>query len=57
VKLLLQESYYPDATAKLVAEKLGGSVLLIASGPDVRSNQSYFAWMDAIVAQIERGPT
>lgn len=55
VKMILQESYYPDATAKLVAEKVGASVLMIPSGPDVRAGQGYFAWMDGIVAMVEKG--
>jgi zinc/manganese transport system substrate-binding protein len=55
VKLILQESYYPDATAKLIAEKVGAKVLSVPSGPDVRAGQGYFAWMDAIVAMLEKG--
>lgn len=55
VKMILQESYYPDATARLVAEKVGASVLIVPSGPDVRSGQGYFAWMDGIVAMLEKG--
>ncbi len=55
VKLILQESYYPDATAKLVAEKAGAAVLFIPSGPDVRGGQSYFTWMDGIVGMLDKG--
>lgn len=55
VKILLQESYYPDATAKLVAEKVGASVLFVPSGPDVRGGQGYFAWMEGIVGMLDKG--
>lgn len=55
VKMILQESYYPDATAKLVAEKVGAKVLFVPSGPDVRSGQGYFAWMEGLVGMLERG--
>jgi zinc/manganese transport system substrate-binding protein len=55
VKILLQESYYPDATAKLVAEKMGAGVVSVPSGPDVRGGQGYFAWMESVVAMLEKG--
>jgi putative ABC transport system permease protein len=33
-KVVLQESYYPDRTGQLVAEKLGGSVVKLPAGAD-----------------------
>lgn len=54
-RVVLQEGFYPDRTGKLVAEKIGGTVVAPPGGPDVRAGQSYFEYMDAMVASLARG--
>lgn len=57
--LILQESYYPDATARLLGERAGVPVLVIPGGTDFRRGESYLDHIDHIVRDlakaIERG--
>jgi zinc/manganese transport system substrate-binding protein len=53
-RVVLQEGFYPDRTGKLVADKIGATVVAPPGGPDVRAGQSYFEYMDALVAQLVR---
>ncbi len=54
VKLLLQETYYPDATAKLIAEKIGARIVRIAGGP--APGQTVIGYFDALVGQLVGNP-
>jgi zinc/manganese transport system substrate-binding protein len=54
VKVILQESFYPDKTGKLVAEKLGGTVLLLPGGTDFNGGETFLAHMDEMVTAIEK---
>jgi len=53
-KVILQEAFYPDRTAKLVAAKIGATVVAPAGGPDVRAGQSYFDYMDKVVSSLAK---
>ncbi len=52
VKVVLEESYYPDKTGKLVAEKLGGKVVTISGGADVANGESYIQHMTELVDDL-----
>lgn len=49
-RLILQESFYPDATAHLLAEKTGAKVVEIAGGP--AAGGDYIAWMETLLQAI-----
>lgn len=53
-KIVLQESYYPDKTGRLVAKKLDGQVVTLPGGTDVGSGETYIEHVghavDAFVA-------
>jgi zinc/manganese transport system substrate-binding protein len=51
-KVVLEESYYPDKTGKLVANKLGGRVVVLPGGADVSSGESYIEHMDKFVDDL-----
>jgi zinc/manganese transport system substrate-binding protein len=53
VKVILQESYYPAATSKLVAAKLPAQVVSPAGGAD--ASEGYIARMDKLVALLAAG--
>ena len=48
-KVVLQESFYPDKTGRLVAKKLGGRVLVLPGGTDVASGETYIEHMGHVV--------
>ncbi|NMO21901.1 zinc ABC transporter substrate-binding protein [Pyxidicoccus fallax] len=54
VRLVLQESYYPDTTVRLVADKVGAQFVRIPAGTDVRAGQSYREHIEEIVTLLER---
>lgn len=54
-KLILQESYYPSATANLVAKKSGARVIVLPGGADFKSGQSFLGHMEALVRKLEAG--
>jgi zinc/manganese transport system substrate-binding protein len=51
-RVLLQEEYYPDRTAKLVCDKTGARLLILAGGTRVRDGESYLQRMDAMVQKL-----
>jgi zinc/manganese transport system substrate-binding protein len=53
VRVILQESFYPDATAKLVAEKAGATLVVIPGGAEF-PNQSYIEHIEGLVSQLEK---
>jgi zinc/manganese transport system substrate-binding protein len=53
VKVILQESFYPDKTGKLVAKKIGATVVSLPSGCDVSSGERYADHLETIVADLE----
>lgn len=52
-KVVLQESFYPDKTGSLVAKKLGGKVVKVHAGCDVRHGEGYIEHMDELVGELE----
>lgn len=51
-KLILQESYYPDATSHLLAERTGATVVEVPGGP--AANQTYLQYMNDMVQAITK---
>lgn len=54
-RMILQESFYPTSTSRLVAEQSGAPLVVIPSGPGFREGQSYFAWMGEVVRRLKAG--
>jgi len=52
-RVVLQESFYPDKTGRLVAKKLDGEVVTLPGGADVASGESYIEHMDHIIDALE----
>ena len=52
---ILQESWWPQKTSKLVAKKVGAKVVRIPGGPNVRRGQTYEAFMARVVKKLQRG--
>lgn len=54
-KLILQESWHPDTTSKLVAKKAGAELVVIPGAPSFKGGQSYVGFIDAVVKKIAAG--
>jgi zinc/manganese transport system substrate-binding protein len=52
-RVVLEESYYPDKTGTLVANKIHGKVVVVPGGTDVQSGESYIAHMGKVVDKLE----
>ena len=52
VPLMLQEEYYPDRTAKLVASKTGARLLVLAGGARLRKGETYLQRMESMVKTL-----
>jgi zinc/manganese transport system substrate-binding protein len=55
VRAILQEEYYPDATSRLVAQRIPASLVRVPGGPDFQGGQSYIDYVDRLVTLIEQG--
>jgi zinc/manganese transport system substrate-binding protein len=53
VSCVIQESFYPDKTGRLVAKKLGGQVVSLPGGADVASGETYIEHMDHVIDALE----
>ncbi|HKA86733.1 MAG TPA: metal ABC transporter substrate-binding protein [Haliangiales bacterium] len=54
VKAILQESFYPDATSEVLAQKIPTSLVILPGGTNVKGGQTYVEHMEEIVTAIER---
>jgi zinc/manganese transport system substrate-binding protein len=52
VKLLLQESYYPETTAQLIQSRVSASLVRLAGGADLAAGQTYIQRIDVAVKQL-----
>lgn len=55
VPFIIQESYYPDSTTKLIADKSGAKLVVVPGGVDFAAGESYLDHLDELVGLIERG--
>ena len=55
VKIILQESWHPDTTSKLVAKKAGAKLVVIGGAPDFKGGESYVGFVNDVVKKIEAG--
>jgi zinc/manganese transport system substrate-binding protein len=53
VPLILQETYYPDASSKIIAEKAGATLLRVSGGTQFQAGQSYIQHMDEIITALQ----
>jgi zinc/manganese transport system substrate-binding protein len=53
-KLILQESYYPDTTSKLLADKLPAKVVSLPGGADFKGGEGYVEHMEKLIDAIAR---
>ncbi len=56
VSLILQESYFPQTTAALVAEKAGARLVVLDGGADFAGGQGVDERFEALVARLEAAP-
>jgi zinc/manganese transport system substrate-binding protein len=54
-RMILQEVYYPDTTARLVSSKVPAPLVVIPGGTDFRAGQTYVQHMEQLVARLEKG--
>lgn len=52
VAAVLQESYYPEGTSRVVAEKIGTGLVVLPGGTDFESGQTYLQHVDEVVARL-----
>lgn len=52
VRCVIQESFYPDKTGRLVAKKLEGQLVSLPAGADVASGEGYIEHMDHVIDAI-----
>jgi zinc/manganese transport system substrate-binding protein len=50
--IVIQESYYPDKTGRLVAKKLDGNVVVLPGGTDVGSGESYIEHVGHVIDAV-----
>ncbi|XXF75600.1 metal ABC transporter substrate-binding protein [Myxococcaceae bacterium GXIMD 01537] len=54
-RMVLQEEYYPDTTAKLVASKIPAPLVIIPGGTDFRGGETYVKHLEQLVSRLEKG--
>lgn len=52
VRAVISESYYPETTARLIAEKSGARLVRIPGGADLRAGKTYVDRLEALVAAL-----
>jgi zinc/manganese transport system substrate-binding protein len=52
IKAILQESWFPTTTGKIIGDKIGAKLVVLPGMPSF-PNQSYIAFMDEIVGRLE----
>jgi zinc/manganese transport system substrate-binding protein len=54
-RLILNEEYYPDATARVLASKMPATLVIIPGGADFRAGETYLQNMEELVKRLENG--
>ncbi|HMJ14133.1 MAG TPA: zinc ABC transporter substrate-binding protein [Polyangiaceae bacterium] len=53
VRVILQESWYPTTTSRLIAKKVGATLVQMPGMPNFPAGQSYVAFMSEIVKRLD----
>jgi zinc/manganese transport system substrate-binding protein len=56
VRLILQESWYPTTTSRLIAKKAAATLVQLPGMPNFPAGQSYIAFMNDIVERVAKAP-
>jgi zinc/manganese transport system substrate-binding protein len=54
VRVILQESWYPTTTSKLIAKKASATVVQIPGMPNFPAGQSYVAFMNDVIERVAK---
>ena len=52
VRAIVQESWFPSNTSKILAAKCGARLVQIAGAPDFARGESYVAWINGVVQRL-----
>jgi len=55
VRVIMQESFYPDTTARLIANKSSASLVVLPGGVDFNGGESLMDFVTTLVKRIEKG--
>lgn len=51
-RVILQEAFYPTATSQRLAQLAGARLVVVPGGPDVRSGETYLAFVERLVGAL-----
>ena len=52
VRLIMQETYYPDSASRLIADRSDATLVALPGGPDIRRGQTYIGFLEWLVARL-----
>jgi ABC-type Zn uptake system ZnuABC Zn-binding protein ZnuA len=52
VPVILQESWYPSRTSRVIAAKAGAQLVVIPGAPNFKGGQSYIGFINDIVKKL-----
>jgi zinc/manganese transport system substrate-binding protein len=55
VRAIVQEEYYPDATSRLLADKIPAALIRIPGGANFQAGQDYLHYLDEVIRRIAAG--
>lgn len=55
IRVIAQEEYYPDKTSRLVAERIGATLVRVPGGPDLAKGQTYGDYLERVIAALRQG--
>jgi zinc/manganese transport system substrate-binding protein len=55
VRMVLQESFYPSRTGKLIASRAKAKLVRIPGGPNLSKGQTYIDFIDRVAAALRKG--
>jgi zinc/manganese transport system substrate-binding protein len=54
IPVILQETYYPDSSSKIIAEKAGATLVKVSGGTKFQSGQSYIEHIEEVVGALHK---
>ena len=55
VRAILQESYYPNTTTKLIAKKSGARLVTVPGGVNFKGGEKYWDHLEKTIAKLKKG--